>query len=110
MKLLFDHNLSPRLVTQLADVFANSAHLIHHALEQATDMKVWEFARDNGFTLVTKDSDFHDLSLLRGSPPQVIWLRVGNCTTADIETLLRQHQPEIVQFTQDITAGVLVLQ
>ena len=110
MKLLFDHNLSPRLVIRLADVFADSAHIIHHALEQAKDTEVWDFASDNGFTLVTKDSDFHDLSLLRGSPPQVIWLRIGNCTTAVIETLLRQHQPEIAQFSQEATAGVLVLQ
>jgi predicted nuclease of predicted toxin-antitoxin system len=96
-------------VTQLTDVFVESAHLIHHALERATDAEVWKFAHSSGFTLVTKDSDFHDLSLLRGAPPQVIWLHVGNCTTAYIETLLRQHQSEIEQLTHNATAGVLVL-
>ena len=110
MKLLFDHNLSPRLVSLLANVFAGSAHLTHYGLDKATDIEVWQFAKDYSFTLVTKDSDFHDLSLLRGSPPQVIWLRVGNCTTAIIETLLRKHHTDIEQFALDVTAGVLVLQ
>ena len=85
MKLLFDHNLFPRLPNRLADLFAESSHVAQHALEQATDLEVGEFARGSNFALDTKDSDFHNLSLLRGSPPQVVWLRVGNCSTAAIE-------------------------
>jgi predicted nuclease of predicted toxin-antitoxin system len=109
MKLLFDHNISPRLAARLADVFAGSSHVSYHGLDRATDVEVWEFARGNGYCLVTKDSDFQDLSLLRGFPPKVIWLRAGNCTMAAIEALLRQHQPEIADFDGDITAGTLAL-
>lgn len=110
MKLLYDHNLSPRLVTRLADIFPDSSHLTFCGMDQDDDRKVWEFARDNGYTLVTKDSDFHDLSLLNGFPPKVVWLRIGNCTTATIETLLRQHHADILDFETDTNAGTLALQ
>ena len=109
MRLLFDHNLSPHLVNRIADIFPNSSHVFLQGLDRATDAEVWEFARDNGFTLVTKDSDFNDLTTLRGFPPKVIWLRIGNCTTAAIERLLRQHQQAIEQLEADAGAGVLTL-
>jgi len=110
MKLLFDHNLSPRLINQLADLFADSSHLTFHGMDQDDDKDVWEFARDNGYTLVTKNSDFHDLSLLRGFPPKVVWLRIGNCTTATIESLIRHCHADILDFETDTSAGTLALQ
>ena len=110
MKLLLDHNLSPRLIGRMTDVFVGSSHVTFHALDKANDVEVWQFARDNGFTLVTKDSDFYDLSLLRGFPPKVVWLRIGNCTTTAIEVLLRDHQDEILLFETDAEAGTLTLQ
>ena len=110
MKLLFDQNLSPALVGRLADTFTDSSHVMHHALDQATDVQVWEFARDNGFTLVTKDSDFYDMSLLHAFPPKVIWLRTGTCTTATIEALLQSHVQEIMLFEKDAETGTLVVQ
>ncbi len=110
MKMLLDHNLSPRLIGRLADIFADSSHVTYHALDEADDFVVWQFAYDNGFTLVTKDSDFYDLSLLRGFPPKVIWLRIGNCTTSAIEELLRAYQQEISLFEADLEAGTLALQ
>jgi predicted nuclease of predicted toxin-antitoxin system len=81
MKLLFDHHLSPRLANRLGELFPDSSHVYLHSLDQADDRTVWEFARQHGFTLVTRDSDFSDLSALRGFPPRVLWLRIGNCTT-----------------------------
>lgn len=83
---------------------------MNQALDQATDLKVWQFAGDNSFTLVTKDSDFYDLSLLRGFPPKVILIRVGNCTTDAIEAVIREHEKEIRSFDVDEEAGTLVLQ
>jgi predicted nuclease of predicted toxin-antitoxin system len=67
MKLLFDQNLSPRLVAKLADHYPDSAHVITHALDHALDETVWAFAREHGYTLVTKDSDFHELGLRKRS-------------------------------------------
>lgn len=64
MKLLFDHNLSPRLVDRLAKMYPNSQHLFLIGLDQADDLTVWEYARQNEFTVVTRDADFNELSKL----------------------------------------------
>lgn len=89
MKLLFDQNLSRKLVSQLADIYLNSSHVQFHELEKKTDTEVWEFARINDFCIVTQDVDFAEKSRLYGSPPKVIWLRCGNAPTRQVETLLR---------------------
>lgn len=109
MKLLFDHNLSPRLVSSLADIYPESNHLFNLNLDTAEDSSVWEYARDNNFTIVTKDSDFSELSLLRGFPPKVIWIRIGNCTTKDIESLIRSNTKEIEDFYKESKLGILIL-
>jgi predicted nuclease of predicted toxin-antitoxin system len=75
MKLLFDHHLSRKLVARVADLF-ESSHVVLHGLDQASDLEVWTFARANGYTIVTKDNDFNDLSTLLGAPPKIIWLRI----------------------------------
>ena len=110
MKLLFDKNLSPRLVGRLADLFPDSSHLSFHVLDRADDAVVWEFAKNNNFAIVTKDSDFSELSTLRGFPPKVVWLQIGNCTTEEIVRLLRNHHEAIQQLERDASIGVLELQ
>jgi predicted nuclease of predicted toxin-antitoxin system len=80
MKLLFDQNLSPKLVDRLADLFPGSKHVSTEGLDTATDSQVWDFARPAGFTIVTKDADYETLSVVRGSPPKVVWILLGNCT------------------------------
>jgi predicted nuclease of predicted toxin-antitoxin system len=82
MKLLFDHNLSPRLLTRLADIFPDASHVALVGLERASDEIVWAHAQAHGHIIVTKDADFSDFSVLRGFPPKVIWIRIGNCTTS----------------------------
>ena len=109
MKLLLDQNLSPRLVSRLADLFPDSAHVYPLGLDQVLDVEVWNYARDNGFIMVSKDADFSELSLLHGHPPKLIWLRLGNCTTTQIENLLRSHYEAIEQMNQDATVGILSL-
>lgn len=89
MKLLFDQNLSRKLVTRLADIFPNSSHVQSHDLAEKTDTEIWEFAKLNAFCLVTQDADFAERSRLYGSPPKVIWLRCGNAPTSQIEILIR---------------------
>ncbi|MEH2179875.1 DUF5615 family PIN-like protein [Nostoc sp.] len=109
MKLLFDHNLSPRLVNRLADMYPNSQHLFLIGLDQADDLIVWEYARQSGFTVVTRDADFNELSILQGFPPKVIWIRYGNCSTRKIEEILRSHLEDIQAFYQNPDLGVLTL-
>jgi predicted nuclease of predicted toxin-antitoxin system len=109
MKLLFDHNLSPRLVGRLFDLFPDASHVSLAGLDQASDLEVWDHACAHDFAIVSKDSDFDDLSLLRGFPPKVVWLRTGNCTTHQIEAILRYHHALILAFGDDPSVGVLVI-
>lgn len=108
-KLLFDQNLSPKLINRLTDLFPNSDHLDWLGLGAAEDVSVWEHAKQNDFVVVTKDADFADLSVFRGFPPKVIWIRRGNCSTNDIEELLREHKSEIEDLITDSTSGILTL-
>jgi predicted nuclease of predicted toxin-antitoxin system len=109
MRLLFDHNLSPRLVDRLADLIPNSSHVWLVGLERASDQDVWDYALAHGYTVVTKDADFSEMSVLRGFPPRVIWLRIGNCTTQQIDALLRTHREAIMALDTDPSVGVLAL-
>ncbi len=94
-KLLFDQNLSPKLIKRLADSYQNSDHLDLLELGTADDSIVWEYAKRNGFVMVTKDADFADLSVLRGFPPKIVWIRRGNCSTDDIADILHNHKEDI---------------
>lgn len=108
-RLLFDHNLSPKLVRRLTDLFAASAHVSHLGLDRASDKEIWEYARDHDYVIVTKDADFGDFSVVWGIPPQIVWIRRGNCSTSDIESILRGNFEIIVQFGDDTSIGVLTL-
>ena len=107
MKLLFDQHLSPHLATRLADLFPYSSHVSFVGLDCVADETVWNYARANDYVIVTKDPDFADLSVVYGSPPKVIWLRLANCTTREIEVAMRGRQQEITGFAGDATVGVL---
>ncbi len=110
MKLLFDENLSLRLAALLADVYPHSAHVHQFGLASADDASIWQYAKDNGFTIVSKDSDFQERSILRGYPPKVIWLRASNCTSAQIERLLRTVVPIVARFIQEDEESCLILE
>ncbi|MEX2611253.1 MAG: DUF5615 family PIN-like protein [Gemmatimonadota bacterium] len=109
VKLLFDENLAQRLVHDLADLFPASSHIVTLGLIGAADHRVWEVARLDGYVLVTKDEDFHRLSVLRGAPPKVIWIRLGNCATADVARLLRFRAEHIHEFAADVESAILAL-
>lgn len=109
MKLLLDENLSRRLVEALAARYPGSAHVTVCGLEAADDAAVWKYAADNGFTVVTKDTDFHQRCFLYGAPPKVIWIRLGNCSTNDVAQLLADRSAELAAFASDPDAALLVL-
>ena len=109
MKLLFDQNLSPRLVDFLADLYPDSTHVYLIGLDMVPDTVIWEYARDNGFLIVTRDADFSDLNVLLGFPPKVIWIRRGNCTTKAVESMLRSNYGAVRSLGQDEGVGILTL-
>lgn len=110
MKLLLDENLSPRLVTDLAGVFPGSVHVDLVGLHGQSDDAIWEYALVHGFTIVSKDNDFRQRSFLKGSPPKVVWLSVGNAGTAVISGLLQENQERIEGFSTAREESLLVLE
>ncbi|AFY50427.1 hypothetical protein Nos7524_4682 [Nostoc sp. PCC 7524] len=100
MKLLFDQNLSRKLVTRLADIFPNASHVQFYELAEKTDTEIWEFAKLNDFCIVTQDADFAERSRLYGSPPKVVWLRCGNAPTHQVESLIRAGQGAIQELLE----------
>ena len=109
MKLLFDQNLSRHLVGHLRDVFPESEHVSALELDGATDEVIWEYAREHGHLIVSKDSDFRQLAFLHGPPPKVLWLRVGNASTASVLEVLLDHVEVIEAFGVSEDEALLVL-
>jgi predicted nuclease of predicted toxin-antitoxin system len=103
MKLLFDQNISPKLTK----FFDNAIHILDIGLDTSDDLFVWEYAKSNSFTIVTKDSDFNNIVALFGFPPKVIWLRRGNCSTMLIKEILFEHLDVITLFINDTENGIL---
>lgn len=107
MKLLLDQNISRKLLKELNNLFPKSSHVCLLDLHQASDEEVWNYARDNGFVIVTRDSDFNERSLVYGYPPKVIWLRTGDTSTKNIKRLLVRHRQDILMFEKDRILGCL---
>jgi predicted nuclease of predicted toxin-antitoxin system len=109
VKLLFDENLSPKLPQRLAEFFPDSIHVRDVGLKSADDPIVWQYAKQNDFVIVSKDSDLHQRSFVFGHPPKLVWVRLGNCTTHEVEELLRQNFLAVSDFYDDPEASFLVL-
>ena len=109
MKLLFDQNLAPRLVDELKHLFPGSQHVRAVGLSRADDIAVWEYGKQHGFTLVSKDADFHQMSLVHGAPPKVAWVRLGNCTTGDVVRLLELRHQRLLEFDDQSETAFLAL-
>ncbi|MBX3389105.1 MAG: DUF5615 family PIN-like protein [Phycisphaeraceae bacterium] len=109
MKLLLDQNLSTRLLNSIEPVWPGSSHIRLHDLDRSGDSEIWEFARESGFAIVTKDADFRQLALVWGAPPKVILVLLGNCTTGEVAALLLRSRNAIMAFGADPDTSVLVL-
>jgi len=109
VKLLFDQNLSHKLVALLSDAFPGSQHVRLLGMARASDEVVWDYAAAHGFVLVSKDEDFHQMSFLMGPPPQVVWVQLGNCTTSEVEQCLRRNRSAIESFEAEKQGAFLVI-
>lgn len=96
MRLLFDQNLSHRLVALLEDVFPDSLHVRQLNLHESDDEVIWEYARMHDLVIVTQDSDYADWNKIRGAPPHLIWLRCGNTSVTGIHHKIRGAVERIV--------------
>ena len=109
MKLLLDQNISHKLVKELDKLYPQSNHVYLLGLYKSTDDEVWNYARNNNFTIVTQDSDFNERSLIYGYPPKVIWIKSGNTSTQHIKNLLVKHKKDIELFEEDKSQGCLII-
>ena len=108
-KLLLDENISQRVIARISMMYSGSAHVKDFGLEQTDDDIIWNFAKTNDYIIVSKDSDFHQKSLLWGPPPKFIYLRVGNCPTSYIVRVLLNHYSTITTFAENENKSILVL-
>ena len=109
MKLLFDENLSPRLVQLFSDLFPGSAHVRDVGLGATADEAIWTWAREHGFAIVAKDGDFEHRAIVYGAPPKVIRLRSGNVSTSEFASRMRDAVPRITTFLEDAVESSLVV-
>ena len=109
MRLLLDENLSEALLPRLPAAFAGSSHVRMLLGDGAPDRGIWDAARSRGFTIVTLDSDFEALSVLRGAPPKVIWLAIHNPSNARIARLVEARAKMILRFGADPDVALLAL-
>ncbi len=109
MKLLLDENLSPKLIDGLQSEYPGSAHVRSVGLRGAGDEEIWNYAREQGFAIISKDNDFRQLSFVHSAPPKVIWLSVGNAGTDAILHFMKSQRAVILAFDTDQEASLLAL-
>lgn len=107
MKLLFDQNISPKIVKQIESEFPDSKQVRHVSLEDASDGAIFDYAKKHNFAIVTFDADFVDLNVVRGIPPKIIWLKTGNLTTKSISELLKNNISTIHNFLESTEEDIL---
>ena len=95
MTLLFDQNLSHRLLIALEDLFPGSLHVRLLGVSEADDLAIWDYAKAHNLVIVTQDSDYSDWNKLRGAPPKIVWLRCGNASVDQIHSKLRNAADRI---------------
>jgi predicted nuclease of predicted toxin-antitoxin system len=109
MRLLLDENLSDRVIPRIVDLYPDSLHVKALGLVSTDDGIIWEYAKTNGFMIVSKDADFHQRSILYGHPPKFIYLRIGNSPTSKITQILRDNVETIAQFEESERESILIL-
>jgi len=109
VRLLLDENVSERLVRTLAPRFSASLHVRTLGRGGASDSDIWDLAVRESCVLVTRDEDFVSLSVVRGPPPKVIWLNVGNARTDAITRLMLGSADAIESFVAHPDSGFLAL-
>ena len=107
MKLLFDQNISHRILKHLPEIFTGSTSVKGEGLLNADDEEIWEYAKKKGYTIITQDSDFNDLNSLNGFPPKIVWVRTGNLSTKQLVDILVGRFSDIEGFINNSKYGCM---
>jgi predicted nuclease of predicted toxin-antitoxin system len=98
VRLLFDQNISFRIISKIKLKFPEAKQVRELGIENYSDVEIWKFAKEKEDTIVTFDSDFYDLSHFKGFPPKIIWLRFGNTKTDFIANIINSRHLIIKDF------------
>lgn len=107
MKLLFDANISYRILKKIKEYFPDCQHVSNLSKNNLKDFAIWEYAKSNNYIIVSFDQDFYDMQLLFDFPPKIVWLRTGNLTTNMIADLLIERRDIIADLNRDSESGIL---
>jgi predicted nuclease of predicted toxin-antitoxin system len=105
MRLLFDQNL----IERLADIFPGSLHVRDIGMKWASDPTIAKFALAEGLTIVSKDADFLALRFVLGEHVRMVWVRLGNGSTDQVEQALRQRRTSIEALAHDPSQVIEIL-
>jgi len=109
MKFLVDENISRKIVPAIAAAFPDSRHVTDLSLQTKDDSAIWDFAKENGFSILTKDSDFNEILAMKQFPPKIVWIQRGNCSTPAMLEIINTNILRINSFLIDADNGLLVL-
>ena len=90
-RLLIDENLPFSLGSRLGVDYIHAPQIA----EQASDSLLWQQARENDWVVLTRDTDFFDRLLVRGTPPKIVWVRLGNVRKNDLLRMLEDRWPAV---------------
>jgi predicted nuclease of predicted toxin-antitoxin system len=100
MKLLFDQNISFRIIKKIETEFPEASQVRVLGLENKTDLEIWHYAKSHHFSIVTFDADFFDLTVLKGHPPKIVWIRSGNTSTSFLAEMMIKNKEVIQKFLE----------
>jgi predicted nuclease of predicted toxin-antitoxin system len=98
VKLFLDENITYRVIRKITEYYPECKHATDVIKGKLSDKLIWDYAKENGYTIVTFDSDFSDLVSMNGCPPKVIWLRIGNTTNLNLINFFINKQEAIKDF------------
>jgi predicted nuclease of predicted toxin-antitoxin system len=101
VKLLFDQNISFRILSKIRELYPNAHQVRELQLENKSDIEIWNFAKSQQFNIETFDADFFEIANLKGHLPKIIWLRFGNTTTTNIAQVLCDKYQIIRDFIEN---------
>jgi len=109
VNLLFDQNISPRILKILPSEFSNCQQVRFIGLEDSSDYEIFQYAKNNNFAVVTFDADFVDLNTIYGTPPKIVYLNTGNLTTKSVSNLLTDNILRIHHYMKSDSDDILEL-
>ena len=108
MKLLLDANLSWRLISSLKTAFGECVHVNNTSLSHPPkDSDIWQYAKDNNYTIITQDSDFLNFLEVKSYPPKIILVKAGNINTEQMKKILLQAKQSIIELHNSDEYGLL---